>query len=50
MFNRDSYIKHFEDILSLRDLADSTIKLYKKVGHCAQRVVENHQPCYLRNS
>ena len=28
MFNRDSYIKHFEDILSLRDLADSTISNY----------------------
>ena len=29
MFNRDSYIKHFEDILSLRDLADSTISNYR---------------------
>ena len=28
MFNRDSYIKHFEDILSLRDLAESTISNY----------------------
>ena len=28
MFNRNSYIKHFEDILSLRDLAESTISNY----------------------
>lgn len=42
MFNRDSYIKHFEDILSLRDLAESTISNYLSFLNQFLDFIEKH--------
>ena len=42
MFNRDSYIKHFEGILSLRDLAESTISNYLSFLNQFLDFIEKH--------